>query len=171
MNTVDRLKKIKPMNTVDKFMFGGTAFALDKVLNSLALAFPEFKKEMSKFDVKVQLKLRDDSFGRLFVFKGGQVAARTGVYPGADLMMVFETWEIARKLTFVIRSQKDFVNAAKNNNLQLLGDDEISEWLSGLLLKVFAAPVLYGGAYGARMPNGEIRYVNGSNSGARSARF
>ncbi|MDR0875175.1 MAG: molybdopterin-dependent oxidoreductase [Clostridiales Family XIII bacterium] len=166
MNTKEIVRNLKPLKTVDKVMFAGTAFALDKVLNTMAAAFPAFKGEVAKKNIKVQMKLRDNSFGRLFIFSDGRVSARTGIYPGADVEMVFETWEIARKLTFVIRDQMDFVNAAKNNNLQLLGDDEDSDWFSGLLLKVFAAPVLYGGAYGTKMPNGEMRYVNGTNGGA-----
>ena len=163
--SLERLKKIKPMNTVDKLMFSGTLFSLDKVLTTLSIAFPEFKKEIAKHDIKVQLMLRDKTYGRLFTFKGGTVTGSTGVYPDSDLQMVFENWEIARKLTFVIRNNMDFANAAKNHNLALIGDDALAEWFSGLLLKVFAAPVLYGGAYGTKMPNGEVRYVNGSNGG------
>jgi trimethylamine-N-oxide reductase (cytochrome c) len=166
MNTKDVIRNLKPIQSVDKLMFSGTAFALDKVLNTIAAAFPAFHEEVAKKNIRVQMRLRDNSYGRLFIFKNGRVTARTGIYPDADVEMVFETWEIARKLTFVIRDQMDFVNAAKNNNLQLLGDDEDSDWFSGLLLKVFAAPVLYGGAYGTKMPNGEMRYVNGTNGGA-----
>jgi trimethylamine-N-oxide reductase (cytochrome c) len=165
MKPLETIKKAKPMRAVDKLMFAGTAFALDKVLNVLSATFPEFKKEVAKKNISVQLKLRDGSFGRMFVFQSGTVTAKTGIYPNPGVTMVFETWEIARKLTFVVRSQMDFVNAAKNNNLQLLGPDEDSDWFSALLLKVFAAPVLYGGAYGTPMPNGETRYVNGTNGG------
>ncbi|MCL2493770.1 MAG: molybdopterin-dependent oxidoreductase, partial [Clostridiales bacterium] len=165
-NPLDMFRIAEPTGVIDKLMFGGTIFALDKMLAVLGGAFPAFQEELAKHDAAVQLKLRDDSFGRLFVFKDGAVTAKTGVFPKADLTMVFENWEIARKLTFVIRNQMDFVNAAKNNNLQLLGPDSLSDWFSGLLLKVFAAPVLYGGAYGTKMPNGEMRYVNGSNGGA-----
>ena len=160
------MKPINPMKAVDKIMFGGTMFALDKVLNVLSATFPEFKKEVAKKNITVQLCLRDQSYGRFFTFKNGSVTAKTGIFPNPDITMQFEDWEVARKLTFIIRNQMDFVNAAKNNNLVLLGDDEDSDWFSSLLLKVFAAPVLYGGAYGTKMPNGEIRYVNGSNGGA-----
>lgn len=159
-------KPPNPMNLVDKVMFGGTMFALDKLLNVLSTTMPGFKEELAKKNIKVQLKLRDNSYGRLLIFKNGLVKARTGVFPDADVTMQFENWEVARKLTAVIRSQKDFVHAAKNTNIVLMGKDEDSDWFSGLLLKVFASPVLYGGAYGTKMPNGEIRYVNGSNGGA-----
>jgi trimethylamine-N-oxide reductase (cytochrome c) len=146
MNTKEIVRNLKPIPVIDKLMVSGTMFAMDKLLNTLAAAFPTFKEEISKKNLKVQLKLRDESYGRLFIFKNGKVSARTGIYPTADVQMVFETWEIARKLTFVIRDQMDFVNAAKNNNLQLIGNDDDSDWFSGLLLKVFASPVLYGGA-------------------------
>ncbi|MDR1246388.1 MAG: molybdopterin-dependent oxidoreductase [Clostridiales Family XIII bacterium] len=150
----------------DKVMFGGTMFALDKTLNLLAATFPEFKKELSKRDIRVQLKLRDNSFGRLLIFKKGNVKSKGGVFPDADITMQFENWDIARRLTFIIRDQMAFVNAAKTGSLVLEGKDEDSDWFSSLLLKVFAAPVIYGKVYGTKMPNGEMRYVNGSNGGA-----
>jgi trimethylamine-N-oxide reductase (cytochrome c) len=154
-----------PMNLLNKIMFEGTMFALDKVLNVLAAAFPEFKEELSKRDLTVQIRLKDNSFGRHLTFRGGKVTGKKGVYKDAKVSMIFENREIARKLTFVLRNQMEFVNAAKMGSLVLEGPDEDSDWFSSLLLKVFAAPIIYGKVYGQEMPNGEMRYVNGTNGG------
>lgn len=154
------------MQIVDKAMYGGTMFALDKLINVLALAYPEFKEELLKKDTTVQLKLRDNSFGRLLTFKDGRVKGKFGIYENARVVMIFQDWETARKLTSPIQNKMDFVNAAKNNSLILDGPDEESAWFSSLLLKVFAAPIINGHLYGTRIKNGETRFVTGTNSGA-----
>ena len=60
---------------------------------------------------------------------------------------------------------KDFVDAAKNTALILNGPDAKAMWFSSLLLKIFSFDILYLGNYGTEMPNGEKRYVTGTNGG------
>ncbi|MBQ9980145.1 MAG: molybdopterin-dependent oxidoreductase [Oscillospiraceae bacterium] len=150
----------------DKILVSGTLFVLDKTLNALAAVFPDFKEELLKKDnLTVQLKLRDNSYGRCFTFKNGKVTGRTGIFNSATVVMVFEDWRIAREVVALIRNQMDFVNAAKQGQLALHGPDEDAQWFAALLLKVFTAPLLSTGLYGTKMKNGEMRYVNGTNGG------
>ncbi|SHI72336.1 molybdopterin-dependent oxidoreductase [Parasporobacterium paucivorans] len=158
-------KADKGLEIFDKTVLGGTLFALDKTLNALALAFPEFKMELRKKNITVQMKLRDESFGRLLKFKDGFVTSNNGIFKDADVEMVFEDENVARKVVALIRDQAEFVNAAKSGSLALNGPDEEAMWFSALLLKVFAFDVLYAKNYGTKMPNGEKRYVTGTNGG------
>lgn len=155
----------KSVNIFDRTVLGGTLFALDKTFNALALAFPEFKDELKKKDITVQLKLKDGSYGRLLKFRKGFVTGKNGIFNDAVVEMVFEDENVARKVCALIRDQGEFVNAAKSGSLILNGPDEDAMWFSSLLLKVFAFDVLYAKNYGTKMPNGEKRYVSGTNGG------
>ena len=154
-------------NLFDKTFLSGTFFALDKILNTLGAASPKFKQELAKQNVTVQLKLRDNSKGRFLRFEDGTVTGKDGVYDGAQVEMIFENENIARKVMLgeMLANTKDFVNAAKNINMVLNGPDEQALWFASLLLKVFAFDVLYLGDYGVTMKNGEKRYVTGTNGG------
>ena len=155
------------MELINKTFLSGTLFALDKLLNLLAGISPAFKEELAKHDVKVQLKLRNDSYGRLIVFENGFATGASGVFKDADVEMIFHDEETARRvmLGMMLGKTMDFVNAAKQNQLILNGADDQAMWFSSLLLKVFAFDVLYLKNYGQRMKNGEMRYVTGTNGG------
>lgn len=153
------------MEMTDKIIVTGTLFVLDKTLNAMALVFPDFKEELKKKNITVQLKLRDNSFGRLLTIKDGKVSGQYGVFDNATVNMVFEDWRIAKEVTALIRNQMDFVNAAKQGQLQLLGPDDDAMWFSALLLKVFSSPIISSHLYGTKMGGGVTRYTNGTNGG------
>lgn len=156
-----------PKELFDKTFFSGTLFSLDKLLNVMAKAFPEFKEELKKQDVKIQMKLRDNSDGRLIIFKDGNVTGKKGISPEAEVEMIFEDKNVARRVMLgeMFGDTVEFVNAAKQGQLILNGPDDKAMWFSALLLKVFAFDVLYLNNYGTKMPNGEMRYTTGTNGG------
>ncbi len=157
----------KAVELFDKTFLSGTLFALDKLLNTLAKAAPAFKKELEAYEVTVQMKLRDNSQGRLLFFRNGSVSGKSGVFTTAEVEMIFEDENIARKVMMgqMFGDTVEFVAAAKNGALVLSGPDEKAMWFSSLLLKVFAFDVLYLENYGTTMENGEKRYVTGTNGG------
>ncbi|MCL2201371.1 MAG: molybdopterin-dependent oxidoreductase [Oscillospiraceae bacterium] len=154
------------INLFDKTFLTISLFSLDKMLNVLGKASPEFKNELETHEVTVQLKIRDNSIGRKLFFRSGNVTGKNGVYE-ADVEMVFEDEHTARKIMSgqMVGKTSDFVAAAKNGSMALTGPDEKAMWFSSLLLKVFAFDVLYLGNYGQLMPSGETRYVTGTNGG------
>lgn len=151
----------------DKTFLSGTLFTLDKLLNTMANAVPLFKKELEGQETSVQIKIRDNSNGRLLFFRNGEVTGKNGVFDSAEVEMVFENENIARKVMLgqMFGDTVEFVAAAKNGSLVLNGPDEKAMWLSSLLLKVFAFDVLYLKNYGTIMLNGETRYTTGTNGG------
>ena len=142
-------------------------FPLDKLLNTLAAASPGFKKELAVHDVTVLLGLRDNSRGKLLVFKDGVVSGFDGQGDNAEVGMVFEDLTTARKVLLGQMRGKagEFVTAARNRRVAFTGPDEKALWFSLLLQKVSMFDVLYLGNYGTMMPNGEMRYVTGTNGG------
>jgi trimethylamine-N-oxide reductase (cytochrome c) len=152
----------------DKTFLVGTLFSLDKLLNTLAALSEEFKRELSEQYLSVALRTRDNKFGRLLYFRNGICSGKDGVYGDeADVEMVFEDVNCARRVMMgqMIGKEEVFVSAAKNGSLWLNGPDDKAMWFSSLLLKIFSFDVLYLGWYGTKMPNGEMRYVNGTNGG------
>jgi len=153
-------------NLFDKTFLKTMSFSLDRLLNALAKAAPEFRKELAKHDTTACIRLRDNSYGRLVFFRGGKVTGKNGTQ-GAEVEMIFETEAAARRVMSgqMIGKTDAFVNTAKNGGLILKGPDEKAMWFAGLLLKIFAFDILYLGNYGKKMPNGEMRYVTGTNGG------
>ena len=156
-----------PIDLFNKTFLSGSLFSLDKLINVMSKAIPEFKEEVSKQDVRVQMKLRDDSYGRMLTFRNGTVTGKSGIFPDVEVEMIFEDNDVARRVMMgeMFGDTVAFVNAAKQGQLILNGPDEKAMWFSGLLLKIFAFDVLYLDNYGTKMPNGEIRYTTGTNGG------
>lgn len=157
----------KSVNAINKTALTGTLFALDKILNGLAKANIDFANEWADKDLKVQIRIRDNSAGRMIQFCNGKCSGRNGIYRDCTVDMIFEEQTVAMQVMTEMMLGKNaaFVNAAKQGQIVLNGPDSDAMWFSGLLLKVFAFDVLYLKNYGTKMPNGEIRYVNGTNGG------
>lgn len=157
----------KAGSVVEKTALTGTLFALDKLLNVLALSNAEFAKEWADKDIKVQIRIRDNSAGRLITFSKGKCRGRNGIFEDRTVDMIFEEEDTAMRVMTEMMLGKNaaFINAARQNQIVLNGPDADAMWFSGLLLKVFAFDVLYLKNYGTKMPNGEVRYVNGTNGG------
>jgi trimethylamine-N-oxide reductase (cytochrome c) len=157
----------KASSTLNKTALTGTLFVVDKLLNGLAAACPEFGKEWQDRELKVQIRISDNSAGRMIVFSGGKVSGKNGIFRECTVDMVFAEEKVAmRVMTGMMQgNQKEFANAAKSGALWLDGPDADAMWFSGLLLKIFAFDVLYLHNYGTKMPNGETRYVNCTNGG------
>ena len=154
------------VNLFDKTFISSMMFSLDKILNTLAKAAPAFKEELAKYNTTVCIKLRDNSYGRLIFFRDGKVTGKSGTQ-GAVVEMIFENRAAARRVMSgqMIGKTEAFVNTAKNGGLILSGPDEQAMWFASMLLKIFAFDILYLGNYGKCMPNGEMRYVTGTNGG------
>lgn len=64
MTTLSQEALDKSLNIFNKTIVGGTLFTLDKLLNVLGTLSPKFKAELAEHNVTVQLRLRDNSYGR-----------------------------------------------------------------------------------------------------------
>ena len=159
--------KDKALDWFNKTFWVTTMFVVDPLINTLTSISDDFKKEVASFDTSVVLKIRDNSKARTLFFNKGHVTGRDGIYRDAEVEMIFENEKVARKVMMgeMLGKTDDFVDAAKNTALILNGEDAKAMWFSSLLLKIFSFDIHYFGAYGIQMPNGEKRYVTGTNGG------
>ncbi|MCL2366164.1 MAG: molybdopterin-dependent oxidoreductase [Oscillospiraceae bacterium] len=151
----------------EKSLRTGALFVIDEFLNKLADTSPEFSAELTKQDMTVLLKLRDLSQGRVLTFKGGKVTGKDAVETDADAQIIFESKQVAQKVLLgqMAGNMEAFVIASKNGSIMIAGPDQKTLWFTSLMLKAFSFDILYQKNYGVQMPNGEMRYVTGTNGG------
>ncbi len=112
----------------EKMQFSVMLMGLEKLIQVAALKYSAIKDQLKKKDITVQIKLKDNTQGRYFIFKGGKVSSRRGTGTDADVSMVFRSLSVAIKLMRPPWDQLTRINAMKNFQLELEGPDELSSW-------------------------------------------
>ncbi|UWG99120.1 molybdopterin-dependent oxidoreductase [Dehalobacter sp. DCM] len=141
--------------------FGVLLFGLEKLLNLTAKKYPAFANRLKEKNMTVQIKLRDNSQGRYYVFRGGQVTSKSGIHPSPDVSMAFDNVALANRMMKLNRDMLEFVSATKSFQIELEGSDELSIWFAETLGMMLTA----GLDYGVDMGNGVKRYTNNTNGG------
>lgn len=145
----------------EQSQFGIILFALDKVMNRQAKKYPVFAGRLKEKNMTAQIKLRDNSQGRQFVFKDGRVSSKDGINSSSDVTMAFDTLELAARMMKPKRNMLDFISALKSFQVEMDGPDDLSIWFSETLNMVFTV----GLEYGTDMGDGVTRYTNNTNGG------
>ncbi|MBW1920791.1 MAG: molybdopterin-dependent oxidoreductase, partial [Deltaproteobacteria bacterium] len=145
----------------DKAQFSIILFGLEKIMKYAARKYPSFAARLKEKNFIAQIKLRDNSQGRYFIFKDGKVRSKNGIYPSPDITMTFQSAALAAKLMKPWRSQLDVISAMKNFQLGLEGPDELTIWFSETLNLLFTAGLNYGTDIGG----GIKRYTSNTNGG------
>lgn len=145
----------------DEVVVSAKLFGLQLALNAAAKLYPEFAARLKEREMVVQIKLRDDSLGRHYTFKGGRVTSRKGIHPQPDMAMVFDTLDRAKRTLLFNRDMGDFVSAAKLFQIQVVGDDDKTIWFGETLNMLFHL----GLKAGVELPSGEKRYTSNTNGG------
>ena len=155
--------KTRPLTTdrVAKTRFGVTIWGLGLLLRVQARRYPSFKEQLGRCDLTAQMKLRDGSRGRSFTLKDGRVSSRKGIHPSPDVVMTFRDAKVAARILRPKRDRLEFLNAAKNSQLELKGPGHLVTHFSNALTGLFSA----GLRYGTKRPGGVIRYTNNTNGG------
>ena len=78
-----------------RLAFRTILFALAPMLNRTAAKHPQFRATLREHDCTVQIRLKDRSLGRHFVFHGGRVKAHAGLCARPDVDMVFKNVDTA----------------------------------------------------------------------------
>ena len=53
---------------------------------------------MKQKNLIAQIKIADDSHGRIFKFKDGKISSKSGIHPDPDICMAFKDINIAAEL-------------------------------------------------------------------------
>ena len=146
--------------TFASMQFSLTLLILEKMLRMTAKRHARFGERLKERNFSAQIKLRDNSQGRCFYFKNGKVSSKTGVHD-ADVVMAFQSAELAARIMKPDRRQLDFLHAVKNFQIEIQGPDALTIWFSETLNMLLTA----GAEYGTDMGNGVKRFASNTNGG------
>ncbi len=147
--------------TFDSTKLSVLLYGLEKLLRLTARRHPAFAARLKQKDLVVQIRLRDGTQGRTFVFQGGAVTSRAGLHGEPRVTLSFETAAIATRLLRPRRTQLDLVSAAKTFQVETIGADEEVVWLSETLNMLATV----GAEYGIEVGGGVRRFTSNTNGG------
>ncbi|MGB9858440.1 MAG: molybdopterin-dependent oxidoreductase [Moorellaceae bacterium] len=146
---------------IKEFQFSATLYGLEKLIRLKAKRYPSYAKHLSEKNPVVQIKLKDNSLGRYFIFENGNVKSKKGIHPHPDVVLAFENVEVAAEIMKPNRDYLEFINAAKTFQITIQGSDELVLWFMELLNGLFTVGI----EYGVEVGNGIKRYTNNTNGG------
>ena len=144
-----------------KLRFSIVTWGLGILLGLQARRHAGFRDQLRRLDLTAQFKLADGSQGRCFIFRDGRVSSKRGIQPSADVTMSFRDAHVAGRILKPTRDRLEFLNAAKNSQLQLEGEGRFVTHFSNALSGIFSA----GWKYGEELPDGVVRYTSNTNGG------
>ncbi|NQV57319.1 MAG: molybdopterin-dependent oxidoreductase, partial [Rhodospirillales bacterium] len=122
---------------------------------------PAFAKRLKEKNFKAQFSIADGSDGRVFEFENGKIKTRSGIVGDAEVNVVIKNQRIARELLIPPVDYQKQIDAIKNFNLMMMGPDELSNWLTEIIIEAGRV----GWRHGTSVAGGETRYVNNTNGG------
>ena len=135
--------------------------ALPLVIRRAANRHRSVRDQLERGDCVLQLRLRDNSIARHYIFKGGKVTGRAGLHSAPDAEMVFGS---VRSALAMVSPKPDYgviIDALKNFKVTAGGSDRWIVWFGQLMHLVGSA----GWKYGVRLKDGSVRYTNLTNGG------
>jgi trimethylamine-N-oxide reductase (cytochrome c) len=145
----------------EKTQFSITLFGLHKLMQFTVRRHPSFRDRLREKNFTAQIKLKDNSQGRYFTFKDGNISSESGIHPNPNITITYKNAYLAVKLMRPNRDQLEQINAMKNFQLGLEGPDELTMWFMETLSLMLSAGLKYGTAAG----NGVKRYTSKTNGG------
>ena len=121
----------------------------------------DFAARLGRRKAVVQLRLRDKSLGRYFVFDKGSVKGHAGLHDAPDMSLVFLDIETMYGFLVPPLKRADIVHAAKNFKVVVQGDDPTAVWF----MQTMNALMRFRQQYGVAAPDGTRRYTTNTNGG------
>ncbi len=136
-------------------------FAVSQYMKLAARKQPLLKAHLRQKDLTAQIKVLDNSAGRYFTFRKGEIISRSGIHPKPDVCLGFSDAALGCGLLLPWCDQQKKTDAMKNFRLTLKGPDELTCWFMETLSLMLMGNI----QYGLDMGKGVKRYVNNSNAG------
>ena len=136
-------------------------YGLQWALRVTGWIYPAFKKRLKEKDMTVQIRVADDSMGRVFTFKAGRVTSKSGVLEGCDVDISVKSAALGADLMMPPIDHLKRIEAIKAFALMAVGPDELVNWFSETVYLMQRI----GWSWGTPAANGETRYVNNTNGG------
>ncbi|MGD0917159.1 MAG: molybdopterin-dependent oxidoreductase [Thermodesulfobacteriota bacterium] len=146
-------------------IFHALLFGLYQILKRTARKYPAFRERLGEHNCVVQLRTKDKSAGRYFLFENGRVKSKKGLHPRPDAEITFETADTAVQMFTAPRDFQGRIDLMKNFRLEQAGPESLITWFMELLSLMQSADVLLNGNYGTDVGNGVKRYTNITTGG------
>ena len=161
-----------------KALFAIILLGLEWIMKFTAWRHPAYRDRLTEKNFVAQIKTQDNSQGRHFIFKEGNVASKRGIHSNPDLCLTFRSanlgvkllmpiclaWlseRLARRLLPPPGPQLAMINAMKNFQLIMEAPDELFIWFSETLYQILSASA----EYGIDLGTGVKRYTSNTNGG------
>ena len=135
--------------------------ALPLVVRRAARRHPSVREHLKRGRYVVQIRLRDGSICRHFVFQNGGVRGCPGPHANPTTDMTFASIDSALALVKPTPDYAAVIDALKNFKAMAAGADRSTVWFGQLMHLVTTS----GWAYGTPQRDGTIRYTNLTNGG------
>jgi len=146
---------------MNKWMLSVLLFGIAPVIKLVAWKHAAFREHLRQRNCVVQIKIKDNSQGRIFRFTNGRVSSRRGIHQCPDAAMIFKDVATAVSFMSLPANHAQRIHAAKNFLVAVEGPDELVSWFMQLLNMVLTA----GLEFGTRMPDGTRRCATMTNGG------
>jgi trimethylamine-N-oxide reductase (cytochrome c) len=135
--------------------------ALPLVVRRAARRHPAVREHLKRGKYVVQIRLRDGSICRHFVFQNGAVRGCAGPHANPTTDMAFVSIDSALALVKPSPDYAAVIDALKNFKAMAAGADRSTVWFGQLMHLVTTS----GWAYGTPQRDGTMRYTNLTNGG------
>lgn len=136
-------------------------FGIKLLLRQKAMMYTSFKNRLKEKSFTAQIKIKDNSIGRYFIFSDGKFSSKRGIHASPDVCLTFRTAHLAVKLLGPYRDPLVMINAMKTFQMTLDGPDELTSWFMDTLSQI----VTIGTKYGLDIGDGVKRYTSNTNGG------
>lgn len=137
-------------------------FGVTHVIRRTAKKHPSFREHMKRHDCIVQVKLKDGSIGRYYIFERGSIRSRAGFHPNPQVTYIFKDLRTALAILKPGEpDQAERLNAAKNFRAMVVGRDDLAVWFLQLVNKIQSLNF----EYGTKLADGMVRYTTNTNGG------
>ena len=115
-------------------------YGLSLLLRYCAWRYPAFRARLAEKNFTAQMRTKDGTAGRAYVFKDGKVRSRGGVVSDADVTLTFKTAAIGARLLMPPIDALEQINAQKDFLLALEGPDELTSWFTQTVMMTMDPP-------------------------------
>lgn len=98
-------------------------------LTKTAIKHPSFKERLREKDFTLQIKTRDESEGRYFIFSDGEVFSKKGVHGHPDVALVWSDAELGFKI-MKAGDREASLKAKEDGDLVVAGDPNLAIWFT-----------------------------------------
>jgi hypothetical protein len=144
-----------------RFIMSVMLMGLPWALRIAARRNPAFRERLKEKDLSAVIKLEDGSVARYYRFTNGRIRSGSGDIASPDVTMTFRDADLAVNLMMPPRNYLDMINAMKNFQVGLYGEEEMTSWFSEILTVMFQV----GWKYGTELGDGVTRYTSNTNGG------